>query len=62
LFHVYCEWLTALLPQPKICVPKPVVEDPNIYAKKILSHLHYLFVPRKGEGKSSFFAVNTVFN
>lgn len=52
--NVYCEWLTALLPQPKVCVPKPVIEDPNIYAKKILSHLHYLFVPRKGEGKSSF--------
>ncbi|CAG9768936.1 unnamed protein product [Ceutorhynchus assimilis] len=48
--NVYCEWLTALLPEPKVCVPKPVVEDPNIYARKIISHLHYLFVPRKGEG------------
>lgn len=50
--NVYCEWLTALLPEPKICVPQPVVEDPNIYARKIISHLHYLFVPRKGEGRS----------
>ncbi|XP_030759935.1 ral GTPase-activating protein subunit beta isoform X2 [Sitophilus oryzae] len=48
--NVYCEWLTALLPEPKICVPKPIIEDPNIYARKIISHLHYLFVPRKGEG------------
>ncbi|XP_066254147.1 ral GTPase-activating protein subunit beta isoform X7 [Euwallacea similis] len=48
--NVYCEWLTALLSEPKVCVPKPIVEDPNLYAKKIISHLHYLFVPRKGEG------------
>lgn len=48
--NVYCEWLTVLLPEPKICVPKPIIEDPNIYARKIISHLHYLFVPRKGEG------------
>ncbi|XP_060532463.1 ral GTPase-activating protein subunit beta isoform X4 [Cylas formicarius] len=48
--NVYCEWLMALLPNPKICIPKPIVEDPNIYARKIISHLHYLFVPRKGEG------------
>ncbi|KAF7287226.1 hypothetical protein GWI33_002045 [Rhynchophorus ferrugineus] len=47
--NVYCEWLTALLPVPKICVPKPIIEDPNIYARKIISHLHYLFVPRKGQ-------------
>ncbi|XP_066140830.1 ral GTPase-activating protein subunit beta isoform X3 [Euwallacea fornicatus] len=48
--NVYCEWLTALLSEPKVCVPEPIVEDPNLYAKKIISHLHYLFVPRKGEG------------
>ncbi|CAH0560852.1 unnamed protein product [Brassicogethes aeneus] len=48
--NVYCEWLSALLPSPKICVPKPIVDDPNIYARKIISHLHYLFIPRKGEG------------
>ncbi|KAL1509023.1 hypothetical protein ABEB36_003829 [Hypothenemus hampei] len=48
--NVYCEWLTALLPEPKICVPKPVVDDPNLYARRIISHLHNLFIPRKGEG------------
>ncbi|ENN80658.1 hypothetical protein YQE_02924, partial [Dendroctonus ponderosae] len=48
--NVYCEWLTALLPEPKICVPRPITEDPNSYARKMISHLHYLFVPRKGEG------------
>ncbi|XP_050299716.1 ral GTPase-activating protein subunit beta isoform X2 [Anthonomus grandis grandis] len=48
--NVYCEWLTALLPEPKICVPKPIISDPNVYSRKIVSHLHYLFVPRKGEG------------
>lgn len=49
--NVYCEWLSALLPNPKICVPQPVIDDPNLYARKIISHFHYLFVPRKDEGK-----------
>ncbi|CAG9819469.1 unnamed protein product [Phaedon cochleariae] len=47
--NVYCEWLTALLPNPKICVPQPVLDDPNVYSRNIISHLHYLFIPRKGE-------------
>ena len=49
--NIYCEWLSALLPQPKICVPRPVIEDPNHYARKIITHFNHLFVPRKGEGK-----------
>lgn len=49
--NVYCEWLSALLPNVKICVPKPVCDDPNLYARKIIKHFHYLFIPRKGEGK-----------
>lgn len=53
--NVYCEWLSALLPVPKICVPKPVCEDPNLYARKIIGHFHNLFVPRKGEGKRFFY-------
>lgn len=48
--HVYCEWLSALHPVPKICVPRPVCEDPNLYARKMICHFHNLFVPRKGEG------------
>ena len=48
--NVYCEWLSALL-TPKICVPQPIVEDPNVYARKIIAHLHYLFIPRKDEGR-----------
>lgn len=47
---VYCEWLSALLPVPKVCVPKPVCEDPNLYARKMITHFHNLFIPRKGEG------------
>ncbi|XP_071439557.1 ral GTPase-activating protein subunit beta isoform X3 [Hetaerina americana] len=47
---VYCEWLSALHPIPKISVPKPVCEDPNLYARKMINHFHNLFVPRKGEG------------
>lgn len=49
--NVYCEWLTALLPHPKMCVPQPILDDPNIYCRKIIGHLHFLFIPRKGEGK-----------
>ncbi|XP_063235788.1 ral GTPase-activating protein subunit beta isoform X2 [Bacillus rossius redtenbacheri] len=48
--HVYCEWLSALLPAPKLCVPQPVREDPNCYARRIICHFHNLFMPRKGEG------------
>ncbi|XP_015122062.1 ral GTPase-activating protein subunit beta isoform X3 [Diachasma alloeum] len=47
--NVYCEWLSALYTSPKISVPKPIIEDPNFYARKIISHFHNLFVPRKGE-------------
>lgn len=49
--NVYCEWLSSLLTNPKICVPQPVIDDPNLYARKIISHFHYLFVPRKDEGR-----------
>lgn len=49
--NVYCEWLTALLPAPRISVPKPICEDPNLYARKMIGHLHNLFVPRHGEGE-----------
>lgn len=51
--NVYCEWLSALYGTPKISVPKPIIEDPNFYARKIISHFHNLFVPRKGEGEIS---------
>lgn len=49
--NVYCEWLSALHPSPKISVPKPICDDPNLYARKMINHLHNLFVPRQGEGK-----------
>ncbi|XP_055713071.1 ral GTPase-activating protein subunit beta isoform X6 [Phlebotomus papatasi] len=48
--NVYCEWMTALSPVPRISVPKPIVDDPNTYARKIINHFHNLFVPRPGEG------------
>lgn len=49
--NVYCEWLTALYQVPRISVPRPICEDPNLYARKIINHFHKLFVPRQGEGK-----------
>lgn len=54
--NIYCEWLTALLPNPKISVPKPICDDPNTYVRKIIKHLYNLFVPRPGEG--IFFSLN----
>ncbi|XP_050058118.1 ral GTPase-activating protein subunit beta isoform X4 [Aphis gossypii] len=48
--HIYCDWLSALYETPKLSVPKPVCNDPNLYARKIISHFYNLFVPRKGEG------------
>ncbi|ALC37916.1 CG34408 [Drosophila busckii] len=47
--NVYCEWLTALYPQPRISVPRPICEDANLYARQIINHFHNLFVPRQGE-------------
>ncbi|XP_025410091.1 ral GTPase-activating protein subunit beta isoform X8 [Sipha flava] len=47
--HIYCDWLSALYETPKVSVPKPVCNDPNLYARKIISHFYNLFVPRKGE-------------
>jgi len=49
--NVYCEWLTALHPQPRISVPKPICEDANLYARQIINHFHNLFVPRQGESE-----------
>ncbi|XP_023326701.1 ral GTPase-activating protein subunit beta isoform X2 [Eurytemora carolleeae] len=51
--NIYCEWLSALLPNPKVCVPKPVQEDPNFYAQKIITQLNHLFIPRKGEAQDT---------
>lgn len=50
--NVYCDWLTSLMPNPRITVPKPICDDANIYARKIINHFHNLFVPRPGEGES----------
>ncbi|XP_042214710.1 ral GTPase-activating protein subunit beta-like isoform X3 [Homarus americanus] len=47
---VYCEWLSALLPNPKSSVPGPILSDPNHYARIIINHFYYLFVPRGAQG------------
>ncbi len=46
--NIYCEWLSALLPEPKACVPSPIIQDPNLFARRIVQHLYHLFVPRQG--------------
>ncbi|CAG0878641.1 unnamed protein product [Darwinula stevensoni] len=47
--NVYCEWLSALCSLPKVSVPRPVLEDPNLYCRKMIKHLYNLFVPRHGD-------------
>ncbi|XP_053677256.1 ral GTPase-activating protein subunit beta isoform X2 [Anopheles nili] len=47
--NIYCEWISAVLPQAKISVPQPIIDDPNTYVRKIIKHLYNLFVPRPGE-------------
>ena len=50
---VYCEWLSALLPEtPKASVPQPVVQEANRFARKIIQHLFHLFVPRTNQCKT----------
>lgn len=56
---IYCEWLgSALLPynehnedskyqQLSKLVPVPIRKDPNRYARKMLSHLYNVFLPRQ---------------
>jgi hypothetical protein len=48
--HVYCEWLSALLPQPRSAVPLPLLKLPNHYSRKIICQLFQIFIPRPGEG------------
>ena len=46
-------------------ISRPVLEEPNLYARKIITHFNHLFVPRKGEGKPtdlSFCFVNLNLN
>lgn len=52
--NVYCEWLSALLPTPKISVPNPICEDPNTYGRKIINTMINLFVPRNSAGNYFF--------
>ncbi|XP_049872205.1 ral GTPase-activating protein subunit beta isoform X2 [Pectinophora gossypiella] len=53
--RVCCSWLSPLLPPtppaqpPPPAVPPPVAAAPARYARKILKHLHNLFVPRPNE-------------
>ncbi|KAK5643498.1 hypothetical protein RI129_007343 [Pyrocoelia pectoralis] len=49
--NIYCEWLSSLLPNCKVCVPGPVCNEPNMYARKIIGHCYHLFLPREGEGQ-----------
>ncbi|CAG0914457.1 unnamed protein product [Notodromas monacha] len=47
--HVYCDWLTSLLPNPKNCVPPPLSAAPELYCRQIINQLYNVFMPRPGE-------------
>lgn len=55
--RVCCAWLAPLLPPappampPPPALPPPVAAAPHKYARKILRHLHNLFVPRPNESE-----------
>ena len=40
---IYCQWLSVLLPNPHPAIPCPVVEDAQLMARKMMSHLCLLF-------------------
>ncbi|RDD44888.1 Ral GTPase-activating protein subunit beta [Trichoplax sp. H2] len=42
---IYSVWLSALV-KPKLSIPKPVLREPEVYARKIFQHLRNLFAPR----------------
>ncbi|XP_050930740.1 ral GTPase-activating protein subunit beta [Lates calcarifer] len=46
--NVYTDWLMALV-SPRDSVPPPISREPNLYAQKILRHLHSLFLPRSDQ-------------
>lgn len=51
--NIYCEWLSGCLIKKKLCVPKPVLQEPAKYSSIMLSHLYNLFVPREKPCKHS---------
>ena len=51
---IYLEWLSALT-VPSLCVPKPVIDDPNPFAQVMLQHLLNLFKSRQDSGNFCIF-------
>jgi hypothetical protein len=56
-WNVYHDWMTVLLDEPKLFLPRPIKDDALIYSKKMLWHLYYLFVPRKETNGNNGFGV-----
>lgn len=52
-WHVYHDWMTVLLDEPRAFVPQPIRDEPGLYAKRMLWHLYHLFVPRLSASSSS---------
>ncbi|CAJ1051212.1 ral GTPase-activating protein subunit beta-like [Xyrichtys novacula] len=45
---VFTDWLMALV-SPRDSIPPPIIKEPNLFAQKILRHLHSLFLPRSDQ-------------
>jgi hypothetical protein len=51
-WHIYHDWLSVLLDEPRSFLPQPIRDEPIMYARKMLWHLYHLFVPRR-EGQAA---------
>jgi hypothetical protein len=51
-WHIYHDWLSVLLDEPRAFIPQPIRDEPVYYARKMLWHLYHLFVPRR-EGQAA---------
>ena len=45
--YIYLDWTTAIANGGKSNIPKPIINEKELYFRKILSHLTNLFIPRE---------------
>jgi len=43
---IYCDWMMCLTEAGRVCIPAPVLEEPNVYVQDMFHHLYNIFVPR----------------
>ena len=45
--NLYIDWMNAIINSSKTSIPKPILDDKELYFKKILKHMANLFLPRE---------------